>query len=80
MNGKNDAGGDGGGVEWNETFDFGRGGGVNGAGTGIGIFGAGTGIGIFGNGTGISIANNGTAGASMDFAVQYIDVIIASKN
>jgi hypothetical protein len=28
----------------------------------------------------ISISNNGTAGASMDFAVQYIDVIICSKN
>ena len=42
--------------------------------------GNGTGIGIFGNGTGISIGSNGTSGASMDFAVQYIDVIIASKN
>ena len=41
---------------------------------------SGTGIGINGNGTGITIANNGTAGASMDFAVQYIDVIICSKN
>jgi hypothetical protein len=28
----------------------------------------------------ISVSNNGTAGASMDFAVQYIDVIICSKN
>jgi hypothetical protein len=28
----------------------------------------------------ISISNNGTASASMDFAVQYIDVIICSKN
>ena len=35
LNGKNDAGGDGGGVEWNQSFDFGRGGGVNNAGTGI---------------------------------------------
>ena len=28
----------------------------------------------------ISVSNNGTASASMDFAVQYIDVIICSKN
>ncbi len=28
----------------------------------------------------ITVNNNGTAGASMDFAVQYIDVIICSKN
>jgi hypothetical protein len=35
---------------------------------------------VIGSGTGISVANAGTAGASMDFAVQYIDVIIASKN
>ena len=30
--------------------------------------------------TGITMANAGTAGASMDFAVQYIDVILCSKN
>ena len=30
--------------------------------------------------TGISIDNAGTAGATMDFAVQYIDVILCSKN
>jgi len=35
---------------------------------------------VIGSGTGISIANAGTAGASMDFAVQYVDLIIASKN
>ena len=54
--------------------------GIFGSGTGIGIFGSGTGVGINGNGTGISINNNGTAGASMDFAVQYIDVILCTKN
>ena len=30
--------------------------------------------------TGISMADAGTAGASMDFAVQYIDIILCSKN
>jgi hypothetical protein len=68
--GKNDAGGDGSGVEWNENYEP-RDGGVIGAGTGIGINGSGTGIGIY---------NSGTAGASMDFAVQYVDLIIASKS
>jgi hypothetical protein len=28
----------------------------------------------------ISVNNSGTSGASMDFSVQYIDVIICSKN
>jgi hypothetical protein len=32
------------------------------------------------SGTGIGIDNAGTASASMDFAVQYIDVIVCSKN
>jgi len=32
------------------------------------------------HGHSLTINNNGTAGASMDFAVQYIDVIICSKN
>jgi hypothetical protein len=40
----------------------------------------GTGIGIYGNVTGIWINNAGTAGASMDFNVAYVDVIIATKN
>jgi len=41
---------------------------------------SGTGIGIYGSGTNISIQNSGTAGASMDFNVAYVDVIIATKN
>jgi hypothetical protein len=32
------------------------------------------------HGHSLTINNNGTASASMDFAVQYIDVIICSKN
>jgi hypothetical protein len=39
-----------------------------------------TGISINSSTTGIIIKNAGTAGASMDFAVQYIDVIIAQRN
>ena len=42
--------------------------------------GSGTGISINGNGAGIGINPSGTADATMDFAVQYIDVIICSKN
>ena len=53
---------------------------INGARTGISINGAGTGISINGAGTGITITNAGTAGASMDFAVQYIDIILCSKD
>ena len=45
-----------------------------------GTGGAGTGIGIYGSGANISIYNSGTAGASMDFNVAYVDVIIATKN
>ena len=40
----------------------------------------GTGIGINANYTNISINATGTPGATMDFAVQYIDVIICSKD
>ena len=39
-----------------------------------------TGIGINANSTNISINASGTPGATMDFAVQYIDVILCSKN
>jgi hypothetical protein len=53
------------------------------AGTGMGVYGAYTGISIAGAYTGISIAANGSgAGHShtMDHRVQYVDIIIASKN
>ena len=53
---------------------------VNGGGTGIGIHAASTNIEINGNGTGISINSAGSSGASMNFAVQYIDLILCSKN
>jgi hypothetical protein len=32
------------------------------------------------HGHSISVNNSGTSGASMDFSVQYIDVIICSKD
>jgi hypothetical protein len=48
----------------------------SGAGTGA----SGTGISINGSGTGISVQNSGTAGASLNFDVTYVDVIIATKS
>lgn len=61
---------------------------TNGSGTSIGIYGAGTGIGIYGAGTSISINNNGSGaahdhsftGTAINMAVQYVDVIIATKD
>ena len=59
------------------------------SGTNIGIFGSGTGINIAGNvtginnlsaGTGLTVNLAGTAGASLNFDVTYVDVIIATKS
>ena len=71
LNGKNDPGGDGGGVEWNQLFDSGRGGGVNSTG----------GNNSHSHGfSNPSWSGSGSFGTTVDFAVQYIDIIIASKN
>ena len=48
--------------------------------TPTGTAGATTGVVINGNGTGISVNNSGTAGASLNFDVTYVDVIIATKS
>lgn len=53
---------------------------TNGSGTGIGINGAATNIGIAAAGTGISVQTSGIAGASLNFDVTYVDVIIATKS
>ena len=56
---------------------------IAGAFTGISIAASGTGIGIFGAATGITVAASGGNAAhthGMDIRVQYVDVIIASKN
>lgn len=52
---------------------------TNASGTGIGIYGAGTGISIYNNGSGAAHDHTFT-GTAINMDVQYVDVIIATKD
>lgn len=87
LNGKNDPNGDGGGVEWNEAYDIGRSGGVNNTGGSSSHTHTTTQtvhthpVSQSDHSHSLTGSISGTfTGDSMDFAVQYIDVIICEKD